>query len=86
MPDHTHAAPKPVREERQPPRKGVEEVHVTTEEEYFPPPRHLRELLATLDVFASVGLGAPPSGPEGFRDPTIAASDVLRELTPSESA
>jgi len=27
------------------PRDGVEEIRITTEEEYFPPPRELRELL-----------------------------------------
>src|SRR5581483_10498015 len=28
------------------PRQGVEEVHVTDEDEYFPPPSELREMLA----------------------------------------
>jgi len=31
------------------PTSGVEEIHVTTEDEYFPPPRDLRELLDTVD-------------------------------------
>ena len=37
------------------PRDGVELVHVTDEDEYFPPPRELRELVPALD-----GLGRAP--------------------------
>ncbi|HZQ86652.1 MAG TPA: 4-hydroxy-3-methylbut-2-enyl diphosphate reductase [Acidimicrobiales bacterium] len=47
------------------PVHGVEEVHVTDEDEYFPPPRELRELLPA-DALAN--------------DRSVAASDVLREL------
>ena len=32
------------------PTKGVETVHVTEEDEYFPPPRELRELAARMGV------------------------------------
>jgi 4-hydroxy-3-methylbut-2-en-1-yl diphosphate reductase len=47
------------------PRDGVEEVRITAEDEYFPPPRELRELL----------------GAEALADDrNIAASDVLAEL------
>jgi 4-hydroxy-3-methylbut-2-enyl diphosphate reductase len=46
------------------PVQGVEVIDVTTEEEYFPPPRELRELLG--DRLAG--------------DRAIAASDVLRDL------
>ena len=47
------------------PREGVEEVRITAEDEYFPPPRELRELL----------------GAEALADDrNIAASDVLAEL------
>jgi len=35
--------------ERLAPRDGVELVHVTDEDEYFPPPRELRDLVAALD-------------------------------------
>jgi 4-hydroxy-3-methylbut-2-enyl diphosphate reductase len=46
------------------PVQGVELVDVTHEDEYFPPPRELRELL----------------GDKLDSDRTVAASDVLREL------
>jgi 4-hydroxy-3-methylbut-2-en-1-yl diphosphate reductase len=51
--------------ERLAPSEGVEEVRLTDEEEYFPPPRELRELL-------------PPERLADDRD--IAASDVLDAL------
>ncbi len=41
------------------PTEGVVPVHVTEEDEYFPPPRELRELMATLDQAAPVLLGGP---------------------------
>jgi 4-hydroxy-3-methylbut-2-enyl diphosphate reductase len=47
------------------PVHGVEEVHVTDEDEYFPPPRELRDLLPA-DALAN--------------DRSVAASDVLRDL------
>jgi 4-hydroxy-3-methylbut-2-enyl diphosphate reductase len=51
--------------ERLAPREGVEEVALTDEEEYFPPPRELRELLPA-DSLAD--------------DRQVAASDVLDAL------
>jgi 4-hydroxy-3-methylbut-2-enyl diphosphate reductase len=51
--------------ERLAPVHGVDEVHVTDEDEYFPPPRELRELLPP-DALAN--------------DRSVAASDVLRDL------
>jgi 4-hydroxy-3-methylbut-2-enyl diphosphate reductase len=51
--------------ERLAPSDGVEEVALTDEEEYFPPPRELRELLPA-DALAN--------------DRSVAASDVLRDL------
>ncbi|MEN3273003.1 MAG: 4-hydroxy-3-methylbut-2-en-yl diphosphate reductase, partial [Actinomycetota bacterium] len=47
------------------PREGVEEVRITSEDEYFPLPRELRDLLG-------------PDAIAGDRD--IAASDVLADL------
>jgi 4-hydroxy-3-methylbut-2-enyl diphosphate reductase len=41
------------------PVDGVEEVHVTVEDEYFPPPPELRELLRTTGAILDVMLGAP---------------------------
>src|SRR5205085_4241053 len=51
--------------ERLAPSEGVEEVRLTDEEEYFPPPRELRELL--------------PADTLGD-DRDVAASDVLDDL------
>jgi 4-hydroxy-3-methylbut-2-en-1-yl diphosphate reductase len=63
------------------PVQGIEEVVVTHEDEYFPPPRELRELLAALDAVASVTLGAPPPARSAFaQDRQQAASDVLDAL------
>ncbi len=63
------------------PRHGVEEVSVTNEEEYFPPPRELRELLASLDAVVRVTLGAQPAATSPFADDRQrAASDVLDTL------
>lgn len=41
------------------PRKGVEEVRVTEEEEYFPPPPELRDLLRGLAGALALGIFAP---------------------------
>ena len=66
------------------PTHGIEEVIVTAEDEYFPPPRELRELLAALDVVASVTLGAAPPARSAFaEDRHRAASDVLDALAAS---
>jgi 4-hydroxy-3-methylbut-2-enyl diphosphate reductase len=62
------------------PRRGTELVSVTTEDEYFPPPRHLRELLDTLALFATAGLGGDPAAIPTQEDRLIAASDVLASL------
>jgi 4-hydroxy-3-methylbut-2-enyl diphosphate reductase len=62
------------------PRDGVEEVRVTTEDEYFPPPRHLRDLLAALDGFATVGVGGRLAGRPVPSDREVAASNVLGAL------
>ena len=43
------------------PRSGTEEIQVTVEDEYFPPPPELRELLRGLGAALQLGLGAPPS-------------------------
>ncbi len=65
------------------PARGVEEVHVTDEDEYFPPPPELRDLLRGLGASLSLGLGAPPSADsdaEGGADRTVSAADVLLAL------
>ncbi|MEZ5262144.1 MAG: 4-hydroxy-3-methylbut-2-enyl diphosphate reductase [Acidimicrobiales bacterium] len=62
------------------PRRGVEEITVTDEDEYFPPPRQLRELVAALDVFATFGAGGTLTGRPDAADREHAASDVLGAL------
>jgi len=63
------------------PTEGVEEVVVTDEDEYFPPPRELRDLLTALDAVVSVTLGSPPPSMSPFADDRQrAASAVLDTL------
>ena len=64
------------------PTRGVEVVTLTTEEEYFPPPRELRELLRAAALAVSTTLFAPPVDLAGVLsdDRAVAASDVLEAL------
>jgi 4-hydroxy-3-methylbut-2-en-1-yl diphosphate reductase len=62
------------------PREGVAEVRITDEEEYFPPPRSLRELLSAIDVIATVTVGGPLDDRPAVNDRAISASDVLAAL------
>ena len=61
------------------PAEGVTEVTVTTEDEYFPPPPELRELLRA--VGATLGLLAGRPGSEradpAAEDRAVSAADVL---------
>ena len=69
--------------ERLDPTGGVEVVTVTEEEEYFPPPRELRDLLRAVGAAVRVSLLAPDSvdGEQILRDDrTISASNVLNTL------
>ena len=60
------------------PRHGVEEVRHTSEDEYFPPPRELRNLVAAIGHFAGIGLGA--NGSAELNDRVLPASSVLASL------
>jgi len=62
------------------PINGVDEVTITEEDEYFPPPRNLRELLAAVDVVATFGLGGSPTERPAFTDRRVGASQVLAAL------
>jgi 4-hydroxy-3-methylbut-2-en-1-yl diphosphate reductase len=62
------------------PRAGVEEVAYTTEEEYFPPPRELRDLLTGVDVLATFALGGSVPDRPALNDRQLKASDVLAML------
>jgi 4-hydroxy-3-methylbut-2-enyl diphosphate reductase len=63
------------------PSAEVVPVHVTEEDEYFPPPRELRELMSALDVAAAGVFGGPSpateSGGAFTDDRRVDASDVL---------
>lgn len=61
------------------PIHGVEEVTVTDEDEYFPPPRNLRDLLGAIDAATAVTLGLGADRPT-LDDRNIDASDVLETL------
>jgi len=63
------------------PRHGVEEVRITEEDEYFPPPRNLRDLLSAIDIAATLGLGGPLQDRPKVNDRHLAASDVLSSLS-----
>jgi 4-hydroxy-3-methylbut-2-enyl diphosphate reductase len=62
------------------PTDGVEEVTITDEDEYFPPPRNLRQLLTTLDVVATLGLGGSVTDRPALNDRQTGASEVLATL------
>ena len=70
------------------PSHGVEEVHVTDEDEYFPPPPELRDLTRALGAALCLGLGAPPEATPGLGDANeervadrfVSAADVLAGL------
>src|ERR687897_940313 len=53
------------------PARGVDEVRITDEDEYFPPPRELRDLVAGIDVIATFGFGGSGAHPpeENHRHP-----------------
>jgi len=64
--------------ERLAPRRGVEVVQTTDEDEYFPPPPELRELLRCLGAAAGLTLGAPSTAGAGsLPDREVTATDML---------
>ena len=67
------------------PSRGVELVRVTEEDEYFPPPRELRELMPALDALVALSFGGDPvaarnRGGSFSDDRAVAASDALEGL------
>jgi 4-hydroxy-3-methylbut-2-enyl diphosphate reductase len=63
------------------PRDGVELVHITTEDEYFPPPPELRELLRALGATLGALTGAPnDAGADVLDDRVLSAAEVLAAL------
>jgi len=67
------------------PRDGVELVKVTDEDEYFPPPRNIRELQSSIGVAAAAMLGASTSRSVEMDDRRMHASDVLASLRASST-
>lgn len=63
------------------PSGGVEEILLTSEDEYFPPPRELRDLLGAIEIAANCSLGVPTAARHTQGDRETAASDVLAALT-----
>jgi len=66
------------------PTGGVEEVEVTEEDEYFPPPRNLRDLLAAIDAASHLMLGGSVDRAL-LDDRNIDASDVLESLAANDA-
>ncbi|MDQ3054552.1 MAG: 4-hydroxy-3-methylbut-2-enyl diphosphate reductase, partial [Actinomycetota bacterium] len=62
------------------PVEGVELVSVTEEDEYFPPPRNLRELQVGIEVAATTLLGGTMHDRPRMDDRTLSASAVLASL------
>ena len=63
------------------PIQGVEEVFVTDEDEYFPPPRNIRELQSAIDMAITTMTGASVMGIPGMDDRALAASAILEALS-----
>jgi 4-hydroxy-3-methylbut-2-enyl diphosphate reductase len=62
------------------PIDGIQTVTVTDEDEYFPPPRNLRDLIAAIDVAATFALGGSVPDRPLVNDRTVPASEVLTSL------
>ncbi|MGA0064052.1 MAG: 4-hydroxy-3-methylbut-2-enyl diphosphate reductase [Ilumatobacteraceae bacterium] len=62
------------------PTAGVHEVRATDEDEYFPPPRQLRELQTAMDTAVTALLGGSLAARRSFDDRAMSASDVLAAL------
>ena len=57
-----------------------EEIRITREEEYFPPPRNIRQLQSGIENAALTMIGAPVSAATSVDDRLVSASDVLSSL------
>ena len=65
------------------PVNGIEEVTVTDEDEYFPPPRNIRELQSSIDAAITAMLGASIMSTPPMDDRALAAGVVLEALSGS---
>jgi 4-hydroxy-3-methylbut-2-enyl diphosphate reductase len=55
-------------------------VRVTDEDEYFPPPRNLRDLQTAIEAAATSMLGGTPNDATPMDDRSLSASTVLGAL------
>ena len=63
------------------PTDGVEEVHVVDEDEYFPPPRELRDFMRKLTTALTVILDVDHESTSPLeQDARVTASDTLYQL------
>ena len=62
------------------PSHGVEEIKIAQEDEYFPPPRHIRQLQIGIETVTTVMLGGVLSSRKIVDDRKLAASTVLALL------
>lgn len=62
------------------PRSGVTPIRVTDEDEYFPPPRNIRDLQTAIETAITAMCGGSLAGRLGIDDRRLAASDVLAAL------
>ena len=63
------------------PRLGVEEVRITTEDEYFPAPRNIRELQNAIELATTITLGGTVARVPRIESRNFAASTVLQGLS-----
>lgn len=66
------------------PRSGVEEITVIDEDEYFPPPRNIRDMQWSIENAITTmvgGIKAPQSSSGAFDDRSLAASAVIEALS-----
>jgi 4-hydroxy-3-methylbut-2-enyl diphosphate reductase len=63
------------------PERGVELVDVTDEDEYFPPPRNIRDLQNAIESATTTMLGGSMLSRPVMDDRALGASDVLTALT-----
>ena len=66
--------------ERLAPSNGSTEVRATLEDEYFPPPRHIRELQSAIETAITVLAGGGLASRRAYDDRSISASAVLAAL------
>ena len=62
------------------PKNGFREVKIAQEDEYFPPPRHIRQLQAAIELAATAMLGGSHDSRRIVDDKKVAASTVLAQL------